>query len=223
MSFFKKLRDPLGIKKKAKKKLKKEFKGTFFGDLIEFEDMQLKEWGRMLKENPEQALLGGLTPFGAKAWGKVTGKDYEPFVNMWGGPTEEMYLKAAEKGIDIEDVAKSHQMAEMVASWYAGGYGAQQLGALGRAAGMAQPTGSAAGLGGAGAVAPAGAGAGNISAAQMAQLSRAAVAAGAPEVRGELEPTPEFEITRPTPVPGLSVWNVPTIARGGRVMRYRDA
>lgn len=221
MGILSKIRDPLGIKKKAKKKLKKEFKGTFFGDLIEFEDMQLKEWGRMLKENPEQALLGGLTPFGAKAWSKVTGKDYEPFVNMWGGPTEEMYLKAAEKGIDVEDIAKSHQIAQMVASWYAGGYGAQQLGALGQAAGMSAPTGTAAGAGGAGAIAPAGAGAGQISAAQMAQLARAGVAAGAPEVRAEIEPEIDFEMTRPRPVPGLSVWNVPTIARGGYMMRYR--
>ena len=60
--------DPLGVKKKAKKKLKKQFKGTFLGDLISFEDAQLKRWGRLIKENPEQLLLGAGTPIGGKMW-----------------------------------------------------------------------------------------------------------------------------------------------------------
>ena len=189
--------DPLGVKKKAKKKLKKEFKGTFFGDLVEFEDMQLKRWGRMLKENPEQALLGGLTPVGGKFWSEVTGEDYEPFVNVWGGPTAQTYAEAERKGIDTDSIAKSHQIAEMVAGTIAGG---QLSGLAGDVAGRM----------------------GSQYATRAASAMTPTVTTGALQAAaGAVEDPISLELTRPRPMGGLSVWNVPTIARGGYMMRYR--
>lgn len=76
-------------------------------------------WGKV-KDNPEQLLLGAGDPFSAKAWGGITGKDYEPLVDQWGGATPDDYAKAEAEGINTRDGRGMHDLAKVIASAYAG-------------------------------------------------------------------------------------------------------
>lgn len=109
-------------------------------DIGKFEGFQLKDWGRKIKESPEQLLLGAGDPFGAKVWGGITGKDYEPFVDQmggaYGGSTVSafgkddggVYGRAREAGIDTTAGGKMHDLAHVISAYYAAGYGADALG-----------------------------------------------------------------------------------------------
>lgn len=76
-------------------------------------------WGKV-KDNPEQLLLGAGDPFSAKMWGGITGKDYEPLVDQWGGATEDDYAKAEAEGINTRDGRAMHGIAQAIAGMYAG-------------------------------------------------------------------------------------------------------
>lgn len=76
-------------------------------------------WGKV-KDNPEQLLLGAGDPFSAKMWGGVTGKEYSPLVDQWGGATEDDYAKAEAEGIDTRDGRAMHGIAKAIAATYAG-------------------------------------------------------------------------------------------------------
>jgi hypothetical protein len=98
------------------------------GDALKFEKFQLEEWWDGIKENPEQLLLGAADPVGAELWGGITGKDYQPMVSEWGGPTEETFAKAEAEGIDTESAGKIHEVAEGIAQAYAMDWGFGELG-----------------------------------------------------------------------------------------------
>lgn len=109
---------------------------SFFGNVLSFENFKLGNMWDKIKKNPEQLLLGAGDPFSAKVWGGITGKDYEPLVDQWGGATKDDYAKAEAKGIDTGAGKTMHGLAKMIAGSYAGGYGAQQMGMGGAAAGQ---------------------------------------------------------------------------------------
>lgn len=90
--------------------------------MLDFEKFQLKDWWKKIKDNPEQMLLGAATPVGAKVWGGITGKDYDPLVNEFGGPTESTFKKAQDAGINTNDSEQSHKYAKIIAALMAGGY-----------------------------------------------------------------------------------------------------
>jgi hypothetical protein len=125
------------------------------GDIFNFEKFQLKDWWRKAKDNPEQLLIGAGTPIGAKAWSKVTGKDYEPFVDQMGGAygghavsafgqdDGGVYKRAREAGIDTKRGGQAHDLAHVVSAFY-GGQGLMGLGGGGAPAGG---SGSGQGLG----------------------------------------------------------------------------
>ena len=93
---------------------------SWLSDVWDFEKFQLKQWKNQIKENPEQLLIGAADPFGAELWSGITGKDYTPMVNEFGGPTEDTFTKAQEGG-HYNDVSRnSHDAAKMVAAMYAG-------------------------------------------------------------------------------------------------------
>lgn len=108
---------------------------SFLGDLLKFEGFNAKRMLGKVKENPEQLLLGAADPFGAKLWSGITGKDYSPIVNEWGGATPDSYRAAEAAGINTGPGRTGHNIAQMIAASYAGGYGADKLGALGGAGG----------------------------------------------------------------------------------------
>jgi len=99
---------------------------------LDFERFQLGRWWDQIKDNPEQMLLGAATPVGAQLWGGLLGKDYEPLVNMWGGPTDSTWNAAAEQGVDSGDARNAHAVAEGIAKLYTANYfGGDPSGLLG--------------------------------------------------------------------------------------------
>lgn len=98
------------------------------GDALDFEKFQLGEWWKAIKDDPERLFLGALTPAGSELWGGITGNDYEPLTNWFGGPTGETYDKAQAEGIDTGSAEGVHAIAQAIAASYAGGYGADKLG-----------------------------------------------------------------------------------------------
>ena len=97
---------------------------SFLGDNLDFEGFNLSDiWGK-IKDNPEQLLLGAGTPIGAKLWGEILGKDYEPMVNVLGGPMGSgfmglgsggVYNRAQAEGINTKSAIQMHDLAEVIA------------------------------------------------------------------------------------------------------------
>jgi len=132
-------------------------------DMWDFESFQLSEWWDRAKEDPEQLLLGAWDPLQTKILETITGNKYEPYVNQLGGPMGSghaglgsggIYDRAEAEGIDTSWSATSHDIAEIVATWYAAG----ALGGLGGAGEGAAEAGNLVQAGGEGAGAAAGAG-----------------------------------------------------------------
>lgn len=117
------------------------------GDLAAFEGSQLSDWWQKFKNDPTQLLIGAGDPFSAKMWSGITGKEYTPYVNQMGGPTNEAYQSAERKGIDTSNSRGSHQVAGAIASYYGAGALGNAFGNAGTAAGIGARGGQA--LGGA--------------------------------------------------------------------------
>lgn len=100
---------------------------SFFSDVFDFEKFNLGDMWDKVKEDPERLFLGAADPFGTKLWSGITGQDWEPIVNQMGGATEGAYERAGEAGINTEPGRQMHGLAEVIASMYAGGYGADKL------------------------------------------------------------------------------------------------
>jgi hypothetical protein len=138
---------------------------SFAGNVLGFENFNLKNTWKKLKDNPWRALVGSTTGVGTKLWNKVLDRNDEPLVNDWGGAPKDSYQKAQAAGIDTSSGKTMHNIAQVVASFYAGGYGASQLGAAGGAAGAGGTQASVGtGLGGAIGEGALGAGAGTVGA-----------------------------------------------------------
>lgn len=67
------------------------------------------------QKDPERPFLGINTPFESSVWGKVTGKDYEPTVDMQGFSTKKDSQTASEKGIDTSGGEWFNQIGRTVA------------------------------------------------------------------------------------------------------------
>ena len=111
-----------------------------FSDVLGFEAFNLKDMWEKVKDEPLALLLGGMEPAGAALWQGlgVLDDNFEPPVNVLGGPfgggtlgldnTGGVYLRANEAGMDTGAPSALHDLAEMIAASYAGGYGFDQLG-----------------------------------------------------------------------------------------------
>ncbi len=118
--------------------------GKAFTSVAHFENFNAKWIVDLIKADPEritQIALDPLawTPIGSKVWGTLLGEDYEPLLNQWGGAAEGAYEAAEAEGIDTGPGRAAHSVAEVIASFYAGGYGMSQLGAGAGAATNAPP------------------------------------------------------------------------------------
>jgi hypothetical protein len=115
---------------------------SWLGDALGFEAFQIGDMWDKIKDNPEQLFLGAATPVGAEIWGGILGKDYEPMVDMMGGPyggsafsafgnnEGGVYGRAEEAGIDTGGAKGIHDVAHVVSGAMAGGYGADKMGGL---------------------------------------------------------------------------------------------
>ena len=111
---------------------------SWLGDVFKFENFNLNNNWQKLKENPERAFIGAMDEGSTKVWNKafdwtapLTGihRHYEPMTDYWGGAPKDSYTKAEAAGINTGPGRSMHNVAKTVASIYAGGYGAGQLGA----------------------------------------------------------------------------------------------
>ncbi len=111
-------------------------------EILGFERFHLRDLGRKIKDDPKQLLLGGVDPWSTKLWNHTgVGKDWEPMVDQMGGAYggstltlgdtgEGVYGRAKAAGVPTEAGAGMHDIAHVIASIYAGGYGADKLGGL---------------------------------------------------------------------------------------------
>lgn len=110
---------------------------SWLGDVASFESFNLGEMWNKIKKDPERIFIGAADPFSSNVWGKITGKDYEPIVDQWGGASKDTYAKAEEKGINTGPGATMHDIAKAISSFYAGGAASGAMSGAGGAAGGA--------------------------------------------------------------------------------------
>jgi len=104
---------------------------SFLKDNLDFERFQLKDWWRKAKDSPEQLIFGAADPFSAKVMSKITGKEYEPFIDQMGGPyggsalsvggstDGGVYGRARESGINTKSARNVHNVAHAIAAFKA--------------------------------------------------------------------------------------------------------
>lgn len=74
-----------------------------------------EQW-KAVKKDPERLLLGAMTPADSKLWSGITGEDYKPVLDSWGGPSAQVYRSGEEKGINMGPAHNSHRVARIVAA-----------------------------------------------------------------------------------------------------------
>jgi hypothetical protein len=87
-------------------------------DIAKFEKFNFKDMAKKIKDDPERLFIGAGDEVGSKFWGKVTGKDYEPIVNQWGGASDGAYQRAEQSGINTKAGRRAHDVAEAIAAYY---------------------------------------------------------------------------------------------------------
>lgn len=138
--------DKMGLMPDFYSDMKGDIEG-WAGDITEFDRSAASDMWKKVKNDPSQLFLGAADPFGAKVANKVYGTDYDPLINQYGGPTNEAYQSAERKGIDTSNARGANQVAQAVASYYAGGALGNVFGGLGATAGIGAPAGQAIGGG----------------------------------------------------------------------------
>lgn len=87
-----------------------------------------EQW-KAIKDDPERLLLGAMTPVGSKLWGGITGEDYKPVMDVWGGPSADVYASGEAKGLNMGPAHDSHRIARAVAAMGMAGGGSAPSGA----------------------------------------------------------------------------------------------
>ena len=110
-------------------------------DILGFESFNLKDMWKKARKDPERLLLGAVDPFATRMWNQTgIGEDWEPIVDQMGGAYggsaltlgdtgEGVYGRARAAGVPTEAGAGMQDIAHLVTSLFAGGYGADKLGA----------------------------------------------------------------------------------------------
>ena len=135
----------------------------WFKSVLSFEKEHLSYIANLIAKDPERLLIGAIEPFSTGLWNTILGTDYEPIVGQLGQATEGAYVYAEERGVDTGPGRSMQGVATLIAGFYAGQYGMQQL------------TAPAAGAAGAAATPAAGGGAGIATTTVPATVSAAPV------------------------------------------------
>lgn len=103
---------------------------SWLGNLGNFELFNAKGMLNQVKDNPARLLYGSADPFSTKVWNKILGTNDKPLIDQWGGAADHRYQEAEDAGIDTSAGRAGHNVAKTIASFYAGGYGADKAGGL---------------------------------------------------------------------------------------------
>lgn len=109
--------------------------GGMFGDMFSFEKSAMGDRLDAIKDDPWRMVIGAGDEFGTNLWNTILDKDMDPLVDYWGAPTKEQFANAEAKGINTKPSEQSHDIARVIASLFAGGYGGQAAGLWGGGAG----------------------------------------------------------------------------------------
>ena len=107
----------------------------FFDSLVQTPIAHLQSAGDTYSKNPEQALLGINTPAEAYVWNSALGTNYQPTVNMLGGPSEAAYAQGAKEGYNMSAGRVADSVAPAVIGAFtmgAGGAGASAANSMGQ-------------------------------------------------------------------------------------------
>jgi hypothetical protein len=99
-------------------------------DVFDFERINFGNIWDQIEDDPWRVLVGSVDPFSTELWNQITGEEYEPMVNMLGGPMGSgwtglgenggVYDLAKEQGVDTKWSEQSHDVAEIIAAIYGG-------------------------------------------------------------------------------------------------------
>lgn len=119
------------------------------GDLVDnvsdFESSNTSDMWHKFINNPAQVFIAGADPLSTKMWNGILGKDWTPYLNQMGGPSDESYRSAESKGIDTSFPQLTHQIAGLVAGGSSSGGLGNAFGAAGVDAGVGATAGKVAG------------------------------------------------------------------------------
>lgn len=88
-------------------------------DALGFEASHVSDLWAGIKKDPKRLVLG-VDPLSTAGWNAVLGRQDEPLVNQVGGPTEQNYQNAENRGIDTGAGRTLHGIAGAVAGAYGG-------------------------------------------------------------------------------------------------------
>lgn len=91
---------------------------------------ELRNLGNHFGKNPAQLFYSGADPLSTKAWNAATNQNNTPFLNTFGGETNQDFANSQARGINTQD----HQYLSLLANAVAGAYGGSELGDLAGAA-----------------------------------------------------------------------------------------
>jgi hypothetical protein len=106
-------------------------------DVVNANEDELRNLGNHFSKNPGQVFYSGADPFSTKVWNAVTNQDNTPFLSQMGGETKQDFQNSANRGVNTEDHQYLSTLANMIASYQAGKWGAGALGSAGASAGGA--------------------------------------------------------------------------------------
>ena len=108
--------------------------GGLIGDVIGNEVSHIGNLFGQMGKDPgktlEQFALGAADPLGAKLWGGVTGQQFTPLVNQFGGETKAQFEQSKGQGVNVGPSMTLGGIADTVAGIWGGSEAGSALGSL---------------------------------------------------------------------------------------------
>lgn len=109
--------------------------------LDDFVSFARKDAWNAIKKDPERAFIGAIDPASSWVWSQLTGKDYDPIINMFGSPAGGgewgfdryggTYGRAEEAGVDTQVGRRVFGIGDAIAGFYGGSAAGEALGGIG--------------------------------------------------------------------------------------------
>lgn len=94
---------------------------------LRFEASRLGDMWEGIKKDPKRLILG-VDPLSTGAWNFILGRHDEPIVGDFGGPTQQNYINAENKGIPTGSAQTLNGIAKTIAAFYGGQAAGSALG-----------------------------------------------------------------------------------------------